>query len=67
MQQTFPGLLMAHAGQRPDAPAMREKAFGIWQTLSWSKLATMVTDIAGAMHEAGLRRGDRCGPHARGR
>ncbi len=58
MQQTFPGLLMAHAGQRPDAPAMREKAFGIWQTLSWSKLATMVADIAGAMHEAGLRRGD---------
>jgi long-chain acyl-CoA synthetase len=58
MQQTFPGLLMAHAGQRPDAPAMREKAFGIWQTLSWSKLAEMVTDIAGAMHEAGLQRGD---------
>jgi long-chain acyl-CoA synthetase len=58
MQQTFPGLLMAHAGQRPDAPAMREKAFGIWQTLSWSKLAAMVAEIAGAMHEAGLRRGD---------
>ena len=37
---------------------MREKAFGIWQTLSWSKLAAMVAEIAGAMHQAGLRRGD---------
>ena len=58
MQQTFPGLLVAHAAQRPDAPAMREKAYGIWQTLSWSDLAAMVADLAGALHEAGLRRGE---------
>jgi hypothetical protein len=26
-----------HATQRPDAPALREKDFGIWQTLSWAR------------------------------
>jgi long-chain acyl-CoA synthetase len=39
MQTTFPRLLMQHAKQRPSAPAMREKEYGIWQTLSWADLA----------------------------
>ena len=42
MQTTFVQLLMQHAKARPDAPAMREKEYGIWQTLSWSQLAVMV-------------------------
>jgi long-chain acyl-CoA synthetase len=29
MQTTFPQLLLAHAARRPDAPAMREKEYGI--------------------------------------
>ena len=29
---TFPRLLLNHARTRPDAPAMREKYLGIWQT-----------------------------------
>ena len=33
---TFPRLLLAHAAERPDAPALREKEYGIWQTLSLS-------------------------------
>ena len=28
---TFPRLLMQHARQRPNRPAMREKEYGIWQ------------------------------------
>ena len=29
---TFPRCLLAHATQRPDHPAHREKDLGIWQT-----------------------------------
>jgi len=31
MQTTFPRLLLKHASERPSAPAMREKEYGIWQ------------------------------------
>ncbi len=56
MQTTFPKLLLNHATERPTAPAMREKEFGIWQMLSWSALATLVEHIACGLHQAGLRR-----------
>ena len=58
MQTTFPRLLLKHASQRPTAPAMREKEYGIWQSLSWSDLAIMVQQLAGGLHQAGLRRGE---------
>ena len=57
MSQTFPRLLLEHARQRPHAPALREKDFGIWQTLSWSELAALVRAMACGLAEAGLRRG----------
>jgi long-chain acyl-CoA synthetase len=49
--------MLEHAAQRPDAPALREKEFGIWQTLSWSQLATLVRELAGGLAAAGLQRG----------
>jgi long-chain acyl-CoA synthetase len=58
METTFPRLLLQHAAQRPAAAAMREKEYGIWQTLTWSALARMVQDIACGLHQAGLRRGE---------
>jgi long-chain acyl-CoA synthetase len=58
MQTTFPRLLLNHAAQRPAAPAMREKEYGIWQALSWADLATLVTHLACGLHQAGLRRGE---------
>ena len=54
---TFPRLLLGHAAARPQAPALREKEFGIWQTLSWSDLAKLVEALAGGLAAAGLRRG----------
>jgi long-chain acyl-CoA synthetase len=57
-QTTFPQRLLQHATDRPEAPAMREKEYGIWQTLSWASLATMVEQLAAGLHQAGLRRGD---------
>ncbi len=56
MNTTFPHLLLKHAAERPGAAAMREKEFGIWQTLSWAALAELVADIAGGLHQAGLQR-----------
>ena len=58
MDTTFPRLLLQHAAQRPGAPAMREKEYGIWQTLAWADLARMVEHIACGLHQAGLTRGE---------
>lgn len=58
METTFPKLLFMHAAKRPQAPAMREKEYGIWQTLTWSDLATLVEQIACGLHEAGLTRNE---------
>jgi long-chain acyl-CoA synthetase len=37
---------------------MREKEYGIWQSLTWADLATMVEHLAAGLHQAGLRRGE---------
>ena len=58
MQTTFPRLLLEHAQKRPDAPAMREKEYGIWQTTTWAGMAKLVEAIACGLHQAGLRRGE---------
>jgi len=58
MQTTFPRLLLKHAAERPNASAMREKEYGIWQTLNWQQMAELVRSIACGLHQAGLRRGD---------
>ncbi|WP_082580076.1 long-chain fatty acid--CoA ligase [Pelomonas sp. Root1444] len=55
---TFPRLLLDHAARRPDAPALREKAFGVWQTLTWAELAALVRELALGLAAAGLRRGE---------
>jgi len=57
VQTTFPRLLLEHAKARPDAPALREKEYGIWQTLSWRDLATLVRRLGGGLAGAGLQRG----------
>jgi long-chain acyl-CoA synthetase len=54
---TFPQLLLEHAAKRPLAPALREKEYGIWQTLNWGDLATLVQRMAGGLAAAGLQRG----------
>jgi len=54
---TFVRLLLDHANQRPDAAALREKAYGIWQTTTWRELAVLVRRLAGGLAAAGLQRG----------
>jgi long-chain acyl-CoA synthetase len=58
MDTTFPRLLLKHASERPQAPAMREKEYGIWQTTTWSALADTVKSLAAGLHQAGLTRGE---------
>ncbi|HET9820401.1 MAG TPA: AMP-binding protein [Burkholderiaceae bacterium] len=58
MQTTFPRLLLEHAKARPDAPALREKEYGIWQTMTWSQLALLVRRLACGFAHAGVQRGD---------
>jgi long-chain acyl-CoA synthetase len=54
---TFPRLLLEHARARPNAPALREKHLGIWQTLSWADLAEQVQSMAAGLAALGLSRG----------
>src|SRR6185369_13368419 len=55
---TFPKLLMHHARARGDAPAIREKDLGIWQTWTWREFADEARFLACGLAEAGLKRGD---------
>ena len=57
MQTTFPRLMLEHAKQRPDAAALREKVYGIWQTMTWAQLAVLVRELACGLAAAGLKRG----------
>ncbi len=54
---TFPRLLREHASRRPTAPAIREKSYGIWQTVTWSALQDEVEALAAGLSELGLARG----------
>jgi len=55
---TFPRLMLDHAARRPDAAALREKVYGIWQVTTWAALAATVRELACGLAEAGVRRGD---------
>ena len=55
---TFPRLLAQHAALRPDAPALREKYLGIWQTWSWRDTAVEVRAMAMGLAALGFKRGD---------
>ncbi|WP_126444079.1 AMP-dependent synthetase/ligase [Sulfuricystis multivorans] len=56
---TFPRLMLAHARERGDRPAIREKDLGIWQTWTWAQVAREVRGMACGLAELGFRRGDR--------
>jgi len=58
MNTTFPRLLLDHAAHRPLATALREKEYGIWQSLTWQALAEMVKGLACGLHQSGLQRGE---------
>ena len=58
---TFPKLLAYNAEHWPDEIAMREKAFGIWEELTWSDYHELVRNIALGLKQLNLGRGDAAG------
>jgi long-chain acyl-CoA synthetase len=54
---TFPALLLHHAGVRGERTAIREKDLGIWQSWSWSQVADEVRALACGLAAQGFRRG----------
>jgi long-chain acyl-CoA synthetase len=55
---TFPKLLAENARRWPDAVAMREKEFGVWNAFTWAECQRRVRTMALGMHKLGLKRGD---------
>lgn len=56
---TLPGLLTFRAARTPDAVALREKEFGIWQEITWAGYLDRVRRFALGLAEMGVRAGDR--------
>ncbi|MGH6799382.1 MAG: AMP-binding protein, partial [Roseiarcus sp.] len=59
MLDTFPKLLLDHAQLRPEAPAVREKDYGIWQSWSWAQAAREIEEFAAGLAVLGFKRGDK--------
>ena len=57
MVTTFPHLLLKHAAERPDAAALREKEYGIWQTWTWADVARDARHMACGLAALGLAKG----------
>ncbi len=55
---TLPKLLLRNARDRAGGIALREKEFGIWQTLTWAEYADRVRNFARGLVELGLKQGD---------
>ncbi len=56
--QSVPALLHRNAKQFTDAPAYREKEYGIWQSWSWSQTRDEVEALALGLLEQGVNEGD---------
>ncbi|KIC24156.1 MULTISPECIES: AMP-binding protein [unclassified Leisingera] len=56
--QSLPALLQRNAAQFGDAPAYREKEFGIWQCWTWSETAKEIEALALGLINLGVREGD---------
>ena len=56
---TFPKLLARNAAVRGDRIAIREKAYGIWQSWTWAEAAVEVRALACGLKALGVEEGDK--------
>lgn len=56
---TFPKILRNNAVIFKGKPSVREKEFGIWQTLSWDDFYKRAIIIASGLRDSGLKRGEK--------
>jgi long-chain acyl-CoA synthetase len=54
---TLINLLAQHAQTKPNAPALRVKRLGVWETTPWGSLKERVELLAGGLHKLGLQPG----------
>jgi long-chain acyl-CoA synthetase len=64
---SLPALLLDHARERPEAPALREKRRGRWHEVSWAEYAQRVARAAHGLRELGVEPGDRVAIHSENR
>ena len=55
---SIPALLQRNVQQFGDAPAYREKEFGIWQTWTWAQTAKEIEALALGLINLGVKEGD---------
>ena len=55
---TLPKLLLRNARDRGGEIALREKEFGIWQSITWAGYAERVRNFARGLVELGLKKGE---------
>jgi len=56
---TLPKLLQRNAEESPQAPGIREKTRGVWQTFDWLAYRDTVRDLALGLAAMGFKRGDK--------
>ncbi|WP_146346401.1 AMP-binding protein [Phaeobacter marinintestinus] len=56
--KSLPALLERNATEFADAPAYREKEFGIWQSWSWAETAEQIEALALGLINLGVNEGD---------
>jgi long-chain acyl-CoA synthetase len=54
-----PKLLLRNAVEHAGRPAMREKAYGIWQSWTWGEAKNEIRDFAIGLYILGLKRGEK--------
>jgi long-chain acyl-CoA synthetase len=65
--KTAAAMVRDWAEKMPDAVAMREKEFGIWQEITWAEYWDTVLDAAHGLLALGVERGDRVSIHSEDR
>jgi len=55
MPETLPQFLYQHAQRTPRRPALRERLYGIWQTVTWSEYYRHVREFALGLTALGLQ------------
>ena len=64
---TIAAMVRDRAAETPEAVAMREKDFGIWQEITWGELWETVLDAAHGLLALGVEKGDRVSIHSEDR
>jgi len=57
MNQTLIDYLAHHAQSKPNAPALRVKRLGVWETTTWAQLKEKAEQLAGGLFQLGLQPG----------